>query len=704
MLKFPMMAILLLVTGILISGDQFQLKDFDAAKITVNGKVTVRKNGEKLIVRIPAEQPIHWPGINIKPQNGARYFDLSSGSVLAVDLRNLTDRQIAVKCQIENPGANGQEHCMRGGMALEAGEKATLRVRYYRNGLAPDSVRFEGGKNAPEGLAGRCNLDVKKIANIMLFVRPYGKEIRFEVSNLRLEEPFQGVSEAVRSAETFFPAIDRYGQYKHKEWPGKTHSDADLIAAREAETADLAKNPPPRGWNRFGGWADGPALEATGRFRTAKYKGKWYLVDPEGKLFFSHGICQFEQDQVSGVTLREHYFEGLPPVGSREAKGYYRKQGYAPGSDNFYRRKKVVPDAYDFFGANLRRKYGTDWQNAYRRRLYERAASWGINTLANWSLTRYMQDGKMPYVIQTECRKGPVIAGHAGGAMRRFPDVFDPGFEESILTALKRDWAFAAEDPMCIGAFVDNEHNWGKDTSLAEAVIASPAEQAAKQGFLRWLKQKYRSLRQWNEAWKSSYDSFDAFLQSTRIPNSPAAKKDLIAFNDLLVERYFEGARRAVKKFSPEMLYLGARFAGIPSRRIQSAAARHCDVVSFNLYEYTVEDLRLPENADVPVLISEFHFGTIANGNPHPGVQGSVDDAARGHDYAAYVTGALRNPLIVGTHYYRLIDQSMAGRSLDDENFSFGFLDICDRPYPEMVAAARQVAGKLYQIRNENQQ
>ena len=127
-------------------------------------------------------------------------------------------------------------------------------------------------------------------------------------------------------------------------------------------------------------------------------------------------------------------------------------------------------------------------------------------------------------------------------------------------------------------------------------------------------------------------------------------------------------------------------------------------MVSFNLYEYTVEDLRLPENADVPVLISEFHFGTIANGNPHPGVQGSVDDAARGHDYAAYVTGVLRNPLIVGTHYYRLIDQSMAGRSLDDENFSFGFLDICDRPYPEMVAAARQVAGKLYQIRNENQQ
>lgn len=704
MMRSFLTASLLLAAGGLAAAEPLSLKEYDASKITVNGKAAVVKRGNTLVVTIPAEQRMHWPGINLKPQDGSRYFDLSRGSVLAMRIRNLTGRQIAVKCQIENPGANGRERCIRGGRAFEPGESAMLRVRYFRSGLAPESVKFEGGKNSPEGLAGRCNLDVQRISNIMLFVRPYGGEVRFEVSDIRIEEPFGGVSEAIRSPETFFPAIDRYGQYRHRQWPGKTRSDADLVRLRDTEAADLAAHPRPAGWNRFGGWADGPTLEATGRFRTQKYKDKWYFVDPEGKLFFSHGICQFEQDQVTGVTLREHYFEGIPAVGTPEAAGLYRKQGYAPGTDSFYRRMKVVPDAYDFFGANLRRKYGRDWQNAYRKRLYDRAASWGVNTLANWSSAKYVREGKMPYVIQTECRKAPVVAGHPGGVMRRFPDVFDPRFEEEIVKALQRNWAFAVEDPMCIGAFVDNEHNWGGETALAEAVIASPADQPAKREFLRRLERKYGSVNGLNDAWKCSYPSFDAFLESTRIPDSPAARQDLLAFNDELAERYFEGAKRAVKRFSPQMLYLGARFAGIPNRRIQSAAAKHCDVVSFNLYEYSVEELRLPGNADVPIIIGEFHFGTIANGNPHPGLQGSADDAERGHDYAACVTGALRNPLIVGTHYYRLIDQSAAGRSLDDENFGFGFLDICDRPYPEMVDAARRVARKLYEIRSGKKQ
>ncbi len=65
--------------------------------------------------------------------------------------------------------------------------------------------------------------------------------------------------------------------------------------------------------------------------------------------------------------------------------------------------------------------------------------------------------------------------------------------------------------------------------------------------------------------------------------------------------------------------------------------------------------------------------------------------------------GALRNPLLVGTHYYRLIDQSPAGRSQDNENIGFGFLDICDRPCPEMVRAAREAAAKLYEIRSGKQ-
>ena len=41
--------------------------------------------------------------------------------------------------------------------------------------------------------------------------------------------------------------IDRFGQYMHKDWPGKTHSEDELAEQREREAADLAAHPGPRG-------------------------------------------------------------------------------------------------------------------------------------------------------------------------------------------------------------------------------------------------------------------------------------------------------------------------------------------------------------------------------------------------------------------------------------------------------------------------
>jgi hypothetical protein len=39
------------------------------------------------------------------------------------------------------------------------------------------------------------------------------------------------------------------------------------------------------------------------------------------------------------------------------------------------------------------------------------------------------------------------------------------------------------------------------------------------------------------------------------------------------------------------------------------------------------------------------------------------------------------------------------GRPLDEENYQIGFVDICDTPYPETVAACREVAAEMYQYR-----
>ena len=131
------------------------------------------------------------------------------------------------------------------------------------------------------------------------------------------------------STAEFLPCIDRYGQFRHCDWPGKTKNDDDLRRAAEEEARDLAANPGPKDRDRFGGWNDGPRLEATGRFRTHKdERGKWWLVDPSGRLFWSFGPVRVSAS--SGMTPmngdnstprtgvatspRDCFFADLPPA------------------------------------------------------------------------------------------------------------------------------------------------------------------------------------------------------------------------------------------------------------------------------------------------------------------------------------------------------------------------------------------------------
>jgi hypothetical protein len=46
------------------------------------------------------------------------------------------------------------------------------------------------------------------------------------------------------------------------------------------------------------------------------------------------------------------------------------------------------------------------------------------------------------------------------------------------------------------------------------------------------------------------------------------------------------------------------------------------------------------------------------------------------------------------------MDEPTTGRALDGENYQIGFLDSCDTPYPETIAACREVGYRLYAIRS----
>lgn len=91
-------------------------------------------------------------------------------------------------------------------------------------------------------------------------------------------------------------------------------------------------------------------------------------------------------------------------------------------------------------------------------------------------------------------------------------------------------------------------------------------------------------------------------------------------------------------------------------------------------------------------------MGALDRGLFHTGLRSVLDQNQRGEAYGYYVASALRNPAIVGAHWFQCYDESTTGRG-DGENYQIGFLDICDTPHPETIAAARAMGGKLYSTR-----
>jgi hypothetical protein len=128
-------------------------------------------------------------------------------------------------------------------------------------------------------------------------------------------------------------------------------------------------------------------------------------------------------------------------------------------------------------------------------------------------------------------------------------------------------------------------------------------------------------------------------------------------------------------------------------------AARVYDVYSHNIYDYVPDPgllERIYKLTGRPIIIGEFHFGTPGRGLA-PGLRQTRNQEERGAAYRYYVENAAAHPALIGTHWFQWLDQPSTGR-MDGENYNIGFLDVTDRPYPELVEAARATHKRLLAV------
>ena len=653
-----------------------------------DASVSIAKWTSGAALRITTGEKQAWPGVTLQAPEG--HWDLSHFSHVTLAVRNAGPHKVAVSCRVDGPGADGTRNCVTDSVTLVPGQTNILRVALKRTREDRFGGKLFGMRGYPVAPGGPGTVDAAHITRLLIFVNKPDDEHVFEVSDVRATGDYTAPTAFVTDAEPFIPFIDSFGQYKHKDWPGKTHSMSELIANREAEAKELLSNAGPADWDKFGGWGNGPQLKATGFFRVEKYRGKWWLMDPDGRLFWSHGIDCVRGVDVTPIAERECWFENFPGDQSEFqeflSKGYALKGHYAGQS----------PKSFSFSSANLARKYGPDWKTAYRDVIHRRLRSWGLNTIANWSdeATRLMR--RTPYTDAISSRGAKNIEG-SEGYWGKFPDVFDPTFADGLRRSMAAKKDKSANDPWCIGYFSDNEMSWGDELSLGIAALKSPPEQAARKAFLSVLQAKYVDVAKLNTAWGATYASWDELLNSREAPDKIRARDDLTAFYTKAAETYFRTVRDSIKSAAPQQLYLGCRFAWV-NDRAAIAAAKYCDVVSYNLYRRDVAEFKYP-GGDKPLIIGEFHFGALDRGMFHTGLVPVANQTARAQAYKDYVLGAVRHPQFVGTHWFQYKDEPTTGRVYDEENYQIGFVDIADTPYAETVNASREVQAVLYQTR-----
>ena len=619
-----------------------------------------------------------WPQVYFQAPEGG--WDWSQWAGVGVTMVNPGTETLTVNMRVDNPGADGMKHCNNANGSIRPGERYTLRCRF--NTGAGDALW--GMRGVPEiGPLGQGPLlDTTKITAFQVFLaRPA------EAHTLLFERAFVFGRGGDVQDLVAFPFVNEFGQYAHGDWPGKLQRVEELTERREAEAKALTEAPPMPDRDAFGGWLGGPQLPATGWFRTAKLEGYWWLVTPEGHLFFSNGIDCVGTWQQTFVEGREDWFAWLPAPDSPFASFY----GHVENAHSMAEPIDGKGKTFSFYRANLFRKYGEDWPAAWRSVAYKRLAAWGFNTLGNWSEAGVLMDSPLPYVVAAGSPPVPAIEG-AEGYWAKMKDVYTPSFEEDAVKYLA--WiARHAENPKCIGFFSDNELAW---EGVATGTLASPSEQPCRKVFVSQLREKYGDLAALNAAWGTAAETWDA-LRAPGAPNA-AAQVDLDTYLYRFARRYFEVVNTAIKVNAPHHLYLGCRFSGAPDPVIQ-AGAEVADVVSFNIYRRAIPpaDFRA---FNAPVLIGEFHFGALDRGMFHTGLVPVEDQAERAKAYANYVRSAAVHPNVVGCHWFQYVDEPITGRWYDGENYNIGFVDVTDTPYPELVEAAREAHEEVYPHRS----
>ncbi len=388
-----------------------------------------------------------------------------------------------------------------------------------------------------------------------------------------------------------------------------------------------------------------PVAQAGG-WSTTQHDGVHWLVQPDGRRFFSLGV-----NTVNG---------GDDDDKARTGRAYFWGRHY-PSLDA--------------------------WGAATERRL----RAWGFNTAGGWSEESAVTG--LPLVPEIDLGRK---------AKLHWYDIFDAGQADATRALAREIVAAQRGNPRVIGFFTDNEVGWWS-SPLFLWHLELGWQFSSKRVLWQLLHDRYDG--RWERLLADFVPTTPGLDSFERLKERGAALKlrpggqgihAIAAFTRLIAGRYYRLVHDALREADPRALVMGDRLPLYYNQDAVLAQRGLVDVLSTNynvdvpdgwVAPYYFEGLR--DLSGAPVLVSEFFFAADENrsGNTNNGHLMHVKTQA---ERVRGATAAMRHfaafPNVVGVHWFQYYDEPTGGRS-DGEDFNMGLVDIHDRPYEELVAA-----------------
>jgi hypothetical protein len=607
-----------------------------AALLTTVGPASAETN------TVTFDKPVSFYKWTLKEINPDLPSDWTGYDFLVIEFRASSNQRFEIGLKMSPKSVSKRIHPYPGVWV-----RASIPLRFYRQGLGNGSdlaatvnqPRNSYWINIEAGGYGPTT-NVQGMSVTMRY--PTGSpKLEIRSVTLATNDPGDAVLEGK-------PLIDEFGQYIHADWPGKAHTETELKKAWTAEADALKQNATFPDRDAYGGFASTKA-KATGFFRVEQIAGRWWFVTPDGHLFYSTGVNGIGTGTGTRVTGREDLFATIPTP--------------LPGVTNaFGGRGQGGGRQANFYGANLQRRYGDNWRTPWAQLTAQRLEAWVLNTSYGTGLSDVLEKTPLnkPYVITLRgFQTGNLIMG--------LPDVYAKDFQQQVEAVATRQLTPHKDDPCLLGYFIGNEPPWpGRESQFVDLVLQGETSEMQKR-----------------------------FKDELAKGDTPERRRQLVldAF-----ARYLDVINAAVKKADPNHLNLGIRFGGTPPDSV-IALATGFDVYSLNKYRWEPPPDYLAKIYSLvhkPMLIGEFHIGVPGRGMA-PGLVQAMSREECGVAYQYYVEHAAAHPEVIGTHWFQWIDQPALGRN-DGENYSIGWVDVTDRPYDELVEAAKVTHTRLLDI------